>query len=121
VAGRTALIAVGLAVVVAGCGGGGSKYTYTFAASGKGALSQGVYLKVISPIKVPDSAFKGGRLVDHVSGPKVCSITETVKNAPAKYAQFDGKKLTLEIYGTNPIVKLVCSLARKGGTQLFKP
>jgi hypothetical protein len=33
----------------------------------------------------------------------------------------DGKKVTIEIYGTNPLVKLVCSLAKKGAKQFFSP
>ena len=119
---RAALFAVGLAVVVAGCGGGGgAKYTYSFASSDSSSLSQGVYIKLISPVKLPASAFKGDTIVDHVSGPKACSITQTVKNPPAKYADLDGKKVTIEIYGTNPLVKLVCSLAKKGASQLFQP
>jgi hypothetical protein len=121
VAGRTAAVgALGLALLLAGCGGG-SKYTYSFAANGNNAFDRGIYLRVISPIKVPDSAFKNAKRVDHVSGPKVCSITQTVKDPPAKYAEFAGKKLTIEIYGTNPLAKLICSIARKGTTQIFKP
>ena len=120
-AGKSALLAIGVAVVLAGCGGGGSKYTYSFASSDSSALSQGVYIKLISPVKLPASAFKGDKIVDHVSGPKACSITQTVKNPPAKYADLDGQKVTIEIYGTNPLVKLVCSLAKKGASQLFQP
>jgi len=109
-------------IVVAGCGGGGgSKYTYSFASSDNSGFSQGIYIKLISPVKIPASAFKGDKIVHHVSGPKACSITQTVKNPPAKYAELDGKKVTIEIYGTNPLVKLVCSLAKKGASQFFKP
>jgi hypothetical protein len=116
------VVALGLVTVLAGCGGGGStKYTYSFGSSDNSALSQGVYIKLISPVKLPASAFKGDKIVDHVSGPKACSITQTVKNPPAKYAELDGKKVTIEIYGTNPLVKLVCSLAKKGASQLLKP
>jgi hypothetical protein len=123
VAGRsaTALLAIGLAVAAAGCGGGGAKYTYSFASSGSSALEQGIYIKLISPVKIDASAFKGDKMVDHVSGPKACSITQVVKNPPPKYAALDGKKVTIEIYGDNPLVKLVCSLAKKGSSQLFKP
>jgi hypothetical protein len=115
------LAALGLVIVVAGCGGGSKEYTYSFASSDSSALSQGVYIKLISPVKIDASAFKGDKIVDHVSGPKACSITQTVKNPPPKYAALDGKKVTIEIYGTNPLVKLVCSLAKKGASQLFKP
>jgi hypothetical protein len=124
VAGRKAAAvgALGLIVVLAGCGGGGSKeYTYSFASSDSSALSRGVFIKLISPVKIPASAFKGDKIVDHVSGPKACSITQTVKNAPARYAELDGKKVTVEIYGTNALVKLVCNLAKKGSSDLFKP
>jgi hypothetical protein len=123
VAGRTAaLLAVGLTVIVAGCGGGKTSYTYSFTASGNAAFSKGIYLTIISPIKVPASAFKGGRMVDHVSGPEACSFSQVVKNAPAKYAQFDGKKLTIKIYGSVPVAKLICNIAQKSGaTEFFKP
>jgi hypothetical protein len=121
-AGRSAALgAIVLAVVVAGCGGGGSKYTYSFASNDGSSLSQGIYIKLISPVKLPASAFKGSKMVDHVSGPKACSITQTVKNPPAKYAALDGKKITIEIYGDNPLVKLVCELAKKGASKLFQP
>jgi hypothetical protein len=121
VAGRAALVAVVLAVVLAGCGGGSTKYTYSFASSDTGAFAQNIYIKLISPVKLDASAFKGDKMVDHVSGPKECSITQTVKKPPARYAALAGKKVTIEIYGTNPLVKLVCSLAKKDGTSLFKP
>jgi hypothetical protein len=119
---RSAVLVAGLAFAVAGCGGGGSsKYTYSFASSDTGALSKNIYIKLISPVKIDPSAFKGDKLVDHVSGPKVCSITETVKKPPAKYAALDGKQITIEIYGTNPLGKLVCGLAKKGAKQFFNP
>jgi hypothetical protein len=121
-AGRCALaiVALGLVIVAAGCGGGGgTKYTYSFASSDTGAFARNVYIKLISPVKIDPSAFKGDKMVDHVSGPKACSISETVKNAPPKYAALEGKKVTIEIYGTNPLVKLVCSLAKKGAQQFF--
>jgi hypothetical protein len=118
---RLAVLALALVLVAAGCGGGGSKYTYSFTSSDTSPVAQGIYIKLISPVKIPASAFKGDKLVDHVSGPKACSITQTVKNAPARYAELDGKKVTVEIYGTNALVKLVCSLAKKGSSNLFKP
>jgi hypothetical protein len=124
VAGRSAaaVVAIGLAVVAAGCGGGGSsKYTYSFASNDTNGFSKGIYIKLISPVKIPASAFKGDKIVDHVSGPKACSITQTVKNPPPKYAELEGKKVTIEIYGTNPLVKLVCSLVKKGSSAVFKP
>ena len=120
-AGRAVLVALALAVVLAGCGGGSKKYTYSFASSDTGALAQNIYIRLISPVKLPASAFKGDKIVDHVSGPKGCSITQTVKKPPAKYAELAGKKVTIEIYGTNPLVKLVCGLAKQGGSPLFKP
>jgi hypothetical protein len=108
-------------IVVSGCGGGGPKYTYSFASSDTGASARNIFIKLISPVKLPASAFKGDKIVDHVSGPKGCSITQTIKNPPAKYAALNGKKVTIEIYGTNPLVKLVCSLAKQGGKQLLQP
>jgi hypothetical protein len=125
VAGRRALaiVALALALTVAGCGGGGggSKYSYSFASSDTGTFAKDIYIKLISPVKIDASAFKGDKLVDHVSGPKACSITETVTKPPAKYAELEGKKVTIEIYGTNPLVKLVCSLAKKGAKDFFQP
>ncbi len=116
------MLAAGVALAFAGCGGsGGTKYTYSFASSSTGATAKGIYIKLISPVKIDASAFKGDKLVDHVSGPKACSITETVKNAPAKYAELEGKKVTIEIYGTNPLIQLVCSLAKKGAKQFLNP
>ena len=105
--------------MLAGCGG--SKYTYSFASTDTGALSKNIYIKLISPVKIDASAFKGDKMVDHVSGPKDCSITQTVTKPPAKYKELDGKKVTIEIYGTNPLAKLVCELARKGANEFFKP
>ena len=111
-----------LAVVVAGCGGGGgSTYTYSFASSDTGAFSKDIYIKLISPVKLDASAFKGDKIVDHVSGPKDCSITQTVTKPPAKYAELKGKKVTIEIYGTNPLAKLVCNLAKKGAKDFLSP
>jgi len=122
VAGRAILVALLFVVAVAGCGGGGStKYTYAFASSDTGAFSKDIYIKLISPVKIDASAFKGDKMVDHVSGPKDCSITQTVTKPPAKFAELDGKKVTIEIYGTNPLAKLVCSLAKKGAKQFFNP
>ena len=119
---RFAVVALGLVLVAAGCGGGGSKYIYSFTSSETSPLAQGIYIRVISPVQIPASAFKGDKLVDHVSGPKACTITQTVKNAPARYAELDGKKVTVEIYGANALVKLVCNIAKKGSSsQLFKP
>ena len=108
-------------VALAGCGGGSGKksYTYTYAAGGKSPLTRGIYLSVTSPIPIPPSAFKGGRKVDHVAAPKACTITQTVTKPPRKYPQFKGKTLTLTVYGSSPIVQLICQLARKSVTQAF--
>ena len=117
---KALLLSAALAVVLAGCGGGAKKsYTYTFAASGKSPLTRGIYLSVTSPIPIPPSAFKGGRRVDHVAAPKVCTITQTVTKPPPKYPQFKGKTLTLTIYGSTPIAKLICGLARRNVTKAF--
>ena len=114
------------ALVLAACGSGGSRsgsggkktYAYTFAASGRSELAKGIYLTVISPIKVPASAFKGGRRVDHAAGPEVCSFRQVVKSPPARYARFRGKTLMLKIYGKNDVARLICALARKSGATL---
>jgi hypothetical protein len=117
-------IACGLcvgALVVAGCGGGHDtkSYTYTFAASGNSPLTAGITMSVTSPIPIPASAFKGGRRIDHAVGQPACTITQTVEKPPPKYPQFKGKTLTLRIYGSTPIVKLICRLAKQNVTQAF--
>ena len=120
-AGRSILVAILLCVLAAGCGGGGgTKYTYSFASSDTGAAAKNIYIKLISPVKIDASAFKGDKLIDHVSGPKDCSITQTVTKPPAKFAELQGKKVTIEVYGTNPLASLVCSLAKKGANDFFK-
>jgi hypothetical protein len=74
---------------------------------------------VTSPIPIPASAFKGGRKVDHAVGPKACTVRQTVTKPPPRYPQFKGKTLTLTIYGSTPVVKLICRLARQSVTQAF--
>jgi hypothetical protein len=108
-------------LALAGCGGSGGKksYTYTFAAGGRSPLNRGIYFSVTSPIPIPPSAFKGGRPVDHVAAPRACTITQTVTKPPPKYPQFKGKTLTLTVYGSTPIVQLICQLARQSLTQAF--
>jgi hypothetical protein len=108
-----------VALALAGCGGGKKSYTYAFAAGGNSPLTRGVYISVTSPIPIPRSAFRGGRQVDHVVGHQACTITQTVRKPPAKYPQFEGKTLTLTIYGSTPFVQLICRLARENVTQAF--
>jgi hypothetical protein len=110
--------ALALTVSAAGCGGSKTSYVYNLAVRGNSPVAKGIYLSVVSPIKIPASAFKGGRLVDHVSGPEACALSQVVKDPPARYAQFKGKKLTLKIYGATPFTKLICQLARKSGATM---
>jgi hypothetical protein len=118
---RAVVTTLALAGVLAGCGGGQKSYTYNFVDTSNSPLARGVYLTVVSPIKLPASAFKGARMVDHVVGPEACSTTETVKNPPKKYAQFAGKKLTLKVYGKNSFTTLICGVIRKSTLQPFGP
>lgn len=112
--------AVALALAVAGCGGKPVHYTYTYTANDSSGLARGIYLRVTSPIPIPASALRGGKQVDHVVGPRACSIKQVVAHAPKRYSQFNGKTLTLEVYGTTSIAKLICGLARKTpATQVF--
>jgi len=118
---RAAVAALAVSALAAGCGGGHKKsYTYTFTAAQSGGLSKGIYLSVTSSIPIPASAFKGGKMVDRPVGREACAITQVVKNPPAKYPQFKGKTLTLKVYGSTSVAKLICALARKtGATTVF--
>jgi hypothetical protein len=115
---RAAAAVVAVSALAAGCGGGGKKsYTYTFTDAQSGGLAQGIYLSVTSPIPIPASAFKGGKQVDRPVGRQACAITQVIKNPPAKYPQFKGKTLTIKIYGSTSVAKLICALARKGAAS----
>jgi hypothetical protein len=117
---RAAATAVAVSAVAAGCGGGKKSYTYTITTVQSGGLSKGIYLSVTSPIPIPESAFKGGKRVDRPVGRQACAITQRITNPPAKYPQFKGKTLTLKVYGSTSVAKLVCALARKAGaTTVF--
>ena len=106
-----------LPACLAACGGGARSYTYNFVSTSKNPLLKGVYLSVVSPIKVPASAFKGGRMVDHVAGPEACSTTQTVKDPPKRYPQFKGEKLTFKVYGHTGFTAVICGLMRKSVVQ----
>lgn len=106
-------VAVALALVLAGCGGKQAHYTYSFTSTDSGGLAKGIYLTITSPIPIPASALRGGKRVDHVVGPRACSIRQVVEHAPKRYAEFNGKKLTLDVYGTTSVAKLICKLASK--------
>jgi hypothetical protein len=114
-------VALALTLLLAGCGGGTkAHYTYSFTSSNNSGLAKGIYLSVTSPIPLPASLLRRGKRVDHVVGPRACAITQVVKHAPKRYAEFNGKTLTLEIYGTTSVAKLICQLARKTpSTQVF--
>jgi len=111
---RAVVAALAVSAFAAGCGGSGKKsYTYTFTTSTSGGLSRGIYLSVTSPIPIPASAFKGGKQVDRPVGPQACTITQVIKDPPPKYPQFKGKTLTLKVYGSTGVAKLICALAKK--------
>jgi hypothetical protein len=114
--------AVTLILLLTGCGGANkAHYTYSFTASDTGGLTKGIYLSVTSPIPLPASVLRrGGKRVDHVVGPRACSIKQVVEHAPKRYAEFNGKTLTLEVFGTTSVAKLICRLARNApSTQVF--
>jgi Ca2+/H+ antiporter len=109
-----------LAVGLAACGGGKKTYIYNFA--GKDTSSAGIYLTIISPVKLPPSAFKNGKLVDHVSGPEDCAFTQKINKPPRKYASLLGAKLTIKVYGAAATAKFICSIIRRSGsTQIIHP
>jgi hypothetical protein len=112
---RAAAAAVAVLALAAGCGGGKKTYTYTYTDAQPGGLAQGIYLRVTSPIPIPVAALKGGKEVDRPVGRRVCTIRQVVDDPPPKYPQFKGKTLTLEIYGSTRIAKLLCTLARQAG------
>jgi hypothetical protein len=116
--------ALALACLVVACGGGGKKvYTYNLAAKAGDPTSAGTYLTVISPVKLPPSAFKSGRLVDHVTGPEDCAFTQRINKPPPKYAALNGTKLTVKVYGSSSAAKFICAVISKSpaSVQVIKP
>jgi hypothetical protein len=118
---RTALSAgvtlLTLTCVVAACGGSTRPdYTYNFAPKSDNAASKGVFLRVESPVRIPASAFKGGRLVDHVSGPEACSFKQTITKPPKRYASLAGTTVTFKVYGKGVIASLICGVVKSAGT-----
>src|SRR5579862_5908632 len=115
-----AVVALLLAAALAACGGAKNGYTYNFA--GKDASSAGIYFTIVSPVRLPPSAFKGGKLVDHVRGPEDCAFTQKINKPPRKYAALLGTKLTIKVYGTAATAKFICSIIRKSGSaQIIHP
>jgi len=117
-------VALALACVLVACGGGGKKaYTYNLAAKASDKTAAGTYLTVISPVKLPPSAFKSGRLVDHVTGPEDCAFTQRINKPPPKYAALNGTKLTVKVYGSSSAAKFICAVISKSSTsvQIIKP
>ncbi len=110
--------ALALVSVLAACGGGKKSYTYNLAGKANDPSSAGVYLTVISPVKLPPSAFKSGRLVDHVSGPEDCAFTQRINKPPRKYAALNGTKLTVKVYGSSATAKFICGVIRKSGASV---
>jgi hypothetical protein len=116
--------ALALACVLVACGGGGKKtYTYNLAAKASDPTAAGTYLTVISPVKLPPSAFKSGRLVDHVTGPEDCAFTQRINKPPPKYAALNGTKLTVKVYGSSSAGKFICAVISKSSTsvQIIRP
>jgi hypothetical protein len=126
---QTARIACAIAAafalvgLLAACGGAGQKsYTYNFAGKAGDPRAAGIYLTVISPVKLPPSAFKSGRLVDHVTGPQDCAFAQRITKPPRKYAALDGTKLTVKVYGTSDAAKFICGVIRKSASvQIIHP
>ena len=104
---------------LAACGGGGTKgYTYNLAGKAGDPTAAGVYLTVISPVRLPRSAFKSARLVDHVSGPEDCSFTQRINKPPKNYAKLNGTKLTIKVYGSSATAKFICGVVSKSGASV---
>lgn len=113
--------ALALVSVLGACGGSGTRsYTYNLAGKAGDPTAAGLFLTLISPVKLPPEAFKTGRLVDHVTGPEDCAFTQPINKPPPKYAALKGTKLTIKVYGTSPMAKFICALMRKSGSaQIF--
>jgi hypothetical protein len=107
-----------VSLVVAGCGGGaggGGQHTYILTPTN--ALAAGLYVTVISPVAFPQKVLnsKGVTLVEHASGPEMCSYSKKIEGVKGKYAAFNGKTVTVKINGSNPFIGQVCSALKKGG------
>jgi hypothetical protein len=117
------LIALTLVSVLVACGGGKRIYTYNLAGKANDPTASGLYLTVVSPVKLPASAFKSGRLVDHVTGPEDCAFSQRINKPPRKYAALKGTKLTVKIYGKNRTAKFICAVISKSSAavQIIRP
>lgn len=111
--------AVALVGVLAACGGGSTKgYTYNLAGKANDPSAAGLYLTVSSPVRLPRSAFKSARLVDHVSGPEDCAFTQRINKPPRNYPKLNGTKLTIKVYGSSATAKFICGVIRKSGASV---
>jgi len=98
------------AVVTAGCGGGSRSHTYvlTPSAAGRvGARGAGIYLTIVSPVALPESAFHAMRpkmtVVPRSAGPEVCSYHQE------HWIGHHWARLTVTINGSNPLAAALCS------------
>jgi hypothetical protein len=110
--------ALALVSVVVACGGGTKSYTYNLAGKANDPAAAGLYLTLISPVKLPPLAFKSARLVDHVTGAEDCVFTQRINKPPRKYAALKGTKLTVQVHGDSPMAKFICGVIRKSGSSV---
>jgi hypothetical protein len=103
------LVAIaGLALVLSGCGSGN---THRYVLTSSDPTAAGVYVTIDSPVEIPKSELErnGAELVDHAVGPKMCKETETINGRKGRWAGLNGKKVTITLTGTNPLLGIVCT------------
>jgi hypothetical protein len=123
-----ALGVIGLVLVVVfiattSTGSGDHTYIMTPSATGpESALAAGIYITLVSPVAMPQNVITNAKdvtFVQHAVGPEVCTYTKKIENAKGKYADMNGKTVTLKVNGTNGFIGFLCSAFKKGGGSIF--
>lgn len=104
-----------ISLVLAGCGGDGNKHTYVITPTSP--LAAGIYLTIVSPVALPQSVLdqKSITVAEKAVGPEVCSYSKQIEGVKGKYADLNGKTVTLKVNGSNGFIGLVCGALKKGG------
>jgi hypothetical protein len=119
---RRLAVMAAVAAVLAGCGSGsGRSHSYVVVPTGNGVVAKGVYITLVSPVAIPARVLKtsGVNIVAEPRGPQVCSYTKPFQGLPNTAAFLNGKIVTLRLNGSIPLVKVLCSILKKGRT--FSP
>ena len=92
------------------------------ATGASGGLAAGIYITLVFPIALPqgllDEMKKSVTLVERPTGPEVCSYSKKIEGAKGKYAYLNGKRATVKVNGSNPLISLVCSGLKKAPLNL---